>query len=81
MRVNTSPDQPILWHDLGIDAGEREARSPRVPDLGVISGAPLAGAKMEADRNRPFIIRFGKHFRGFFDRLIARSSLVANDPG
>ena len=84
MRVKTSQAEPILWHDLGIDGGEPEprpeVRNPRVPDLGVISGAPLAGAKMAAERNRPFIIRFGKHFRGFFDRLIARSSLVSNAP-
>ena len=51
-----------------------------VPDLNVISGAPQPGAKMEAEKGRPLIIRFGKHLRGLFDRMIASSSLVSNDP-
>lgn len=33
-----------------------------------------------ADPDRPLIIRIGKHLRGTFDRLIASSSIVANDP-
>lgn len=57
-----------------------EQRLIRVPDLNVISGAPAPGAKMEAERGRPFIIRIGKHLRGVFDRMIASSSLVSNDP-
>ena len=52
----------------------------RVPDLAVISGAPAPGAPMQAERGRPLIIRIGKHLRGIFDRLIASSSLVSNDP-
>lgn len=52
----------------------------RVPDLNVISGAPLPGQEMKAEENRPLIIRVGKHLRGIFDRLIAGSSLVSNDP-
>ena len=51
-----------------------------VPDLTVVSGAPRAGAAMQADPDRPLIIRVGKHLRGVFDRLIAGSSLIANDP-
>ncbi|WP_308461476.1 aspartyl/asparaginyl beta-hydroxylase domain-containing protein [Sphingomonas citricola] len=51
-----------------------------VSNLNVISGAPAAGAAMQAERNRPLIIRVGKHLRGIFDRLIAGSSLVPNDP-
>jgi aspartyl/asparaginyl beta-hydroxylase (cupin superfamily) len=51
-----------------------------VPDLNVISGAPVEGAPMQADKNRPLIIRVGKHLRGVFDKLIASSSLVSNDP-
>lgn len=53
---------------------------PLVPDLNVISGAPVEGAPMQAEPGRPLIIRFGKHLRGVFDRLIASSSLVSNDP-
>ncbi|WP_174292977.1 aspartyl/asparaginyl beta-hydroxylase domain-containing protein [Sphingomonas bacterium] len=51
-----------------------------VPDLNVISGAPAPGAEMKAETNRPLIIKLGKHLRGVFDRLIASSSLVPNDP-
>ena len=61
---------------------ERYAGAPAVlvPSISAISGAPALDAPMEADRNRPLIIRLGKHLRGVFDRLIARSSLVPNDP-
>ena len=52
----------------------------RTPDLTVISGAPRPGTAMRADANRPLVIRVGKHLRGLFDRLIAGSSLVSNDP-
>lgn len=51
-----------------------------VPDLTVISGAPRSGAALQAEPDRPLIIRVGKHLRGVFDRLIAGSSLVSNDP-
>ena len=46
----------------------------------VISGAPMPGAPLKAERGRPLIVRLGKHLRGVFDRLIASSSQVANDP-
>ena len=52
----------------------------KVPDLNIISGAPMPGTEMKADADRPLIIRVGKHLRGVFDRLIAGSSLVSNDP-
>lgn len=52
----------------------------RVPDLAAISGAPAAGAPLQAQAGRPLVIRVGKHLRGLFDRLIASSSLVPNDP-
>ncbi|RHW18562.1 aspartyl/asparaginyl beta-hydroxylase domain-containing protein [Sphingomonas gilva] len=35
---------------------------------------------MQAEKNRPLIITIGKALRGVFDRIIARSSLVSNDP-
>ena len=57
-----------------------EPSGPMVPDLAVISGAPMPGAPMQAERGRPLIITVGKHLRGGFDRLIARGSLVSNDP-
>ena len=64
-----------MWRNSGEDG-----RGPLVPDLNVISGAPVAGAPMQAERGRPFIIRFGKHLRGVFDRLIASGSLVSTEP-
>lgn len=60
--------------------GSGAAGTLRVPHLNVISGAPMPGQAMKADENRPLVIRIGKHLRGVFDRLIAGSSLVSNDP-
>lgn len=53
-----------------------------IPDMTMLSGATLPDIRAEraAKRRRPPIIRYGKHLRGFFDRLIAASSLVPNDP-
>ena len=45
-----------------------------------ILGAPTAGVPMQAEKGRPFLIRYGKHLRGLFDRLIGGSSLVSNEP-
>lgn len=62
-------------------APDKRAIAPvLVPDVCAISGAPAPSAEMKADPNRPLIIRVGKHLRGVFDRLIASSSLVSNDP-
>jgi ornithine lipid ester-linked acyl 2-hydroxylase len=78
--VNGSPAAKMgsamtAFAEMVPDAGTRG-----VSDLKVISGAPAAGAPLQAERGRPLIIRVGKHLRGLFDRLIASSSLVANDP-
>jgi aspartyl/asparaginyl beta-hydroxylase (cupin superfamily) len=35
---------------------------------------------LRAETGRPLIIRYGKHLRGVFDRLIGASSLVSNAP-
>lgn len=53
-----------------------------IPNMTIISGAPLPDAEIgkKGNAKRPIIIRYGKHLRGFFDRLIASSSLVPNDP-
>ena len=58
----------------------QSADGPPVSELTVISGAPAAGAPMQAEKGRPLIIRYGKHLRGLFDRLIGGSSLVPTDP-
>lgn len=58
----------------------RRDSSPRVPDLNVISGAPVPGQALAAERGRPLIITIGKALRGLFDRLIGSSSLVPNGP-
>lgn len=50
-----------------------------MPDL-TMPGAIEPDAPLRADSNRPLLIKYGKHLRGFFDRLIASSSLVPNDP-
>ncbi|VVT13118.1 Aspartyl beta-hydroxylase [Sphingomonas sp. EC-HK361] len=47
---------------------------------GQSSAATETAGTLRAESGRPLIIRFGKHLRGAFDRLIASSSLVANDP-
>lgn len=57
-----------------------EAPVGMVPDLTIISGAPIDGAPMVAERNRPLLIKVGKSLRGVFDRLIGSSSLVPNVP-
>ena len=41
---------------------------------------PTPPAPLAAEPGRPLIIRIGKRLRGLFDRMIAASSLVANDP-
>lgn len=53
---------------------------PAVPDIAVISGAPRPGAPMQAEPNRPFIVKLGKNLRGLFDWLIGTSSLVSTAP-
>ena len=77
MTVEAELKQSSLWRDLGEPSARRSARKP---DLTIISGAPKPGAPMVAESNRPLIIRVGKHLRGVFDRMIASSSLVSNDP-
>jgi beta-hydroxylase len=62
-------------------SGKRTAAAPyRIPDITSVSGAPAPGASLEPARGRPFVVRLGKHLRGLFDRLVALSSEVANDP-
>lgn len=80
MSVEAKTDTAAMWRDSGSKAGLAGSRGARMPDLTVISGAPVPGAELAAERNRPLVIRWGKHLRGFFDRLIASSSLVSNDP-
>ena len=75
MSVETKPDAGALWRESG-----RTPRGARIPDLNAISGSPIPRPALTADRNRPLIIKWGKHFRGLFDRLIASSSLVPNEP-
>jgi aspartyl/asparaginyl beta-hydroxylase (cupin superfamily) len=69
-----------LRQEMGTATRADRTAPRKVPDLNVISGAPRAGDTMAADTNRPLIIRLGKHLRGVFDRMIASSSLVPNDP-
>jgi aspartyl/asparaginyl beta-hydroxylase (cupin superfamily) len=68
---------PNMWRD----SGEPLATGRRlVPDITVFSGAPHPDAPMRADPRRPWLIKYGKHLRGAFDRIVAGSSLIPNDP-
>lgn len=76
MSVDHKLEQPALRQKSGSGA-ERN-----VPNLTLVSDTSPAGAtqrKHKAEK-RPLVIRYGKHLRGFFDSLIASSSLVPNDP-
>ena len=76
--IDTKNDTPALWRKSGSGV---DRPAPGIPDLSVVSGAPaVPPSKLEAEQNRPLIIRYGKHLRGLFDRLIASSSVVPNDP-
>ncbi|MEP7007310.1 MAG: aspartyl/asparaginyl beta-hydroxylase domain-containing protein, partial [Sphingomonas bacterium] len=81
MRVETMPAEADLRQESGNASGPaRDSHTSRAPALTLIPGTPPPGTPLQAERNRPFIIRLGKHLRGFFDRLIASSSLVSNAP-
>ncbi len=54
------------------------AAAPRIADAAV--RPPVADAPVQPRPRRPLIITIGKALRGVFDRLIASSSLVPNDP-
>ncbi len=76
MSVHQKLEPPVLRPKSGNRA------EGKVPNMTVISGTePADGANRYAGpEKRPFLIRYGKHLRGFFDRIVARSSLVPNDP-
>ncbi len=77
MTVGTKQAAPAMWRQ----SGEPPCPVRLQPELSIVSGdAPEPRPPLTAERGRPLIIRFGKHLRGVFDRLIASSSLVANDP-
>lgn len=81
MRVETMQAEADLRQESGNAPDPApESRASHEPAPSLIRGAPPPGALLKAERNRPFIIRLGKHLRGFFDRLIASSSLVSNAP-
>ena len=56
--------------------GIRDAAPAMWPQSGDGGGA----SPLRAEPGRPIVVRLGKRLRGAFDRLIASSSLVANDP-
>jgi beta-hydroxylase len=66
-----------MWHDSGAPLA---AGAAGVADYGIVPGAPSPDAPMRADPGRPWLIKYGKHLRGAFDRLVAVSSLIPNDP-
>jgi aspartyl/asparaginyl beta-hydroxylase (cupin superfamily) len=78
VKVEPSAGGSAMWRD----AGEVEPTQARemIPDLTMMSGATMPDAPLRAERDRPFLIKHGKHLRGLFDRFIARFSLVSTDP-
>lgn len=75
--ATTSTDDPSVWRKSGKADGQchgLDLRAGRGAPIVMAPLTPLAG-----DRNRP-LARIGKRLRGTIDRLIASSSLVANDP-
>ena len=62
-----------MWRNSGA--------APEEPRASAAGRAPSdATPELKAEPNRPLIVKVGKHLRGFFDWLIASSSLVSNDP-
>lgn len=61
-------------------AGTGDRVPSRIPDITAVSGAPADSRRLEKARGRPLIVQLGKRLRGPFDRVIASSSLVPNDP-
>ena len=81
MRVETRLAEADLRQESGnVPDPAPEPRASHAPALTLIPGMPAPGAPLQAEPNRPLIIRLGKHLRGVFDRLIASSSLVSNAP-
>ncbi|MCP3734614.1 aspartyl/asparaginyl beta-hydroxylase domain-containing protein [Sphingomonas sp. RP10(2022)] len=77
MTTATRDAAPATWRNSGsID----EATPRRAPELALVPDAPAPAAPLQAEPGRPLVIRIGKRLRGVFDRMIASSSLVANDP-
>ncbi len=63
-----------------LPAGRPANRAGPLPDLGRVSGLPSPAPALRADPHRPWLVRYGKHLRGAFDWVIARSSCVPNGP-
>jgi len=81
VRVETRLAEADLRQESGnVPDPAPEPRASHAPALALIPGMPAPGAPLQAEPNRPLIIRLGKHLRGVFDRLIASSSLVSNAP-
>jgi beta-hydroxylase len=87
MTVATNDRASAMWRESGdvreparMHEPHRPEPAAALPDARIMQDAPAVGTPMAAARGRPLIVRVGKHLRGGFDRLIAASSLVANDP-
>lgn len=84
MTVARKQAEPALWQQSGGTTGDAAGGAAAAPELTLVPGAaepdPEPDLAMRAEPGRPLVIRFGKHLRGIFDRLIGASSLVATDP-
>lgn len=66
-----------------VEQGLASQVNARVQDCRLIwdaDGGLDAGLPMPADASRPWLIKYGKHLRGAFDRVVTGSSLVSNAP-
>lgn len=77
MHVETKAANATLWRKSG-DASENARHG--LPDFGVIHTPARAPDGRMAMPRRPLLVRVGKRLRRLFDRIIAISSLVPNDP-
>ncbi len=90
MTVGMNEAAPAMWRESGDGTAARGAPGLTLvpatpgpslpPSLPSSLSEPAPSLPPEPAGRRPLIIRIGKHLRGAFDRLIASSSLVANDP-
>jgi beta-hydroxylase len=81
LRVETRPAEADLRQESGDEPDPApEPYAPHTPDLSLVAGTPPVDTPCDVERDRPLVLRLGRHLRGFFDRLIAASSLVSNAP-
>jgi ornithine lipid ester-linked acyl 2-hydroxylase len=64
----------------GAPARDVAGRVAAPPALTLVPGPSEPDRPRRADPGRPWLIRYGRHLRGPFDRFVARFSLVSTEP-